>query len=283
MNRYTTRVPDEVGSISLMRAMRQAWPLLPERALRDALKKRDVLVNGQRLSSNQNIKPGDEIVLYTSCAQRDIPIVFEDEHFLLVNKPAGVNSDRNVSSPFSLISWAEERAAGVYQPFLCHRLDNQTSGLCLMAKDEASADAAKAAFKTRDIVKTYQCIVLGTPQPSEATLIAYLTKDAAKAKVKIRAKQVAGAREIVTAYRVLAPGEMARLEVRLLTGRTHQIRAHLAYIGHPILGDDVYGSRSLNRDKGQPGVKLCAVSLAFPPDSVLESLRGRTFSVPAPF
>ena len=283
MHRFVAVVKVETETVSLLQAMRRAWPLLPEHAFRAALKKRDILVNGQRVGGNVPVKPGDEIVLYTSQALRDIPVVYEDEHFLLVNKPAGVNSDKNAGSQFSLIAWAENRAAGAYQPELCHRLDNQTSGLILLAKDEASAAAARQVFKARNITKTYQCLAAGTPVPEEATLKAHLLKDAGKARVYILDKAGINTREIITRYKVLEPGKIARLEVDLVTGRTHQIRAHLAHIGHPILGDDLYGNRRLNRQSGQPGLKLCAVALAFPIDCGLESLRGKRFEVIAPF
>ncbi|MGI6686775.1 MAG: RluA family pseudouridine synthase [Christensenellales bacterium] len=283
MKKFTAVVQGKGSGISLMQAMRQAWPLLPEHALREALKRKDVIVSGRRVSGNCMVNSGEEIVLYTRHDQRDILVVYEDANYLLLNKPAGVNTDRNALSGFSLIGWAEERAAGSYQPYLCHRLDNQTSGLCLLAKDEPSAEVAKAAFKARDIVKMYECLVAETPEPQAAKLTAYLTKDAKKAKVFITDQPKSGALEITTGYRVLIPGDIARLEVQLFTGRTHQIRAHLAHIGHPVLGDDVYGNRSLNREKGQPGLKLCAVSLAFPPQCGLESLQGKMFTVSAPF
>ena len=283
MNRHQTRVGEQAAGLTLMKAMRRAWPMLPERAFREALKRKDVLVNGARVSGNMQVSPGDEIVIYTRYGMREIPVVYEDDLYLLVNKPAGLNADRNAGSGLSLADWAQARAAGEYLPQLCHRLDNQTSGLCLMAKSDAAAEAAREAFKARDVVKIYECLVRGTPEPREALVRAWLMKDAEKARVAVRETPGTGWREIVTGYRVLVPGEASRLEVRLYTGRTHQIRAHLAYLGHPVLGDDVYGDRAFNRAQGQPGLKLCAVSLAFPPESGVECLRGREFRIPAPF
>lgn len=281
--RYETTVGDQALGYTLMKAMRRAWPMLPEQAFREALKKKDILVNQVRLNANIQVTPGDKIVIYTRHAMRDIPIIFEDDRFLIVNKPAGLNTDRHPGSRLTLISWAEARSDGGYQPQLCHRLDNQTSGLCLLAKDDASAEMAKAAFKAREVIKVYECLVRGTPKPPAAVLRAWLSKDAQQARVSISDLRGANSREILTGYQVTVPGDIARLEVRLITGRTHQIRAHLAHLGHPILGDDIYGDRAFNRAQGQPGLKLCAVSLAFPDECGVESLRGRTFRVPAPF
>ncbi len=283
MHRYMSRVAQQAAGFTLMKAMRRAWPMLPEHALRESLRKKDVLVNQVRVSGNVQVKPGDEIVMYTRHAMQDIPIVYEDEKYLIANKPAGINTDQHAQSGLTLISWADARAEGRYQPALCHRLDNQTSGLCLIAKDEASAESAQAAFKAREVIKTYECLVRGTPEPAEATLTAWSTKDARKARVTVSDSRIPGSRDIVTGYKVLAPGDVTRLEVRLYTGRTHQIRAHLAHLGHPILGDDLYGDRAFNRAQGQPGLRLCAVSLAFPQEGGVESLRGRVFRVPAPF
>lgn len=283
MHRYTMIVGEQSHGKSLLTVMRRAWPLLPELAFREALRNKDVQVNGQRVKTNVILKAGDELVLYTRQGMREIPVVYEDAQYILVNKPAGVNTDRNAASDFSLLSWAEARAEGHYQPQLCHRLDNQTSGLCLIAKDEPSAEAARAAFKTREVIKKYQCLALGTPDPDEAVLKAYLSKDARMARVTVSEKPNKNSKQIITAYKVLEAGEISRLEVHLVTGRTHQIRAHLAYIGHPILGDDVYGDRSANRRLKQSALRLCAVSLAFPPDCGVESLKGRCFSVLPPF
>ena len=283
MHRYTAIIGEKAGGEALAKSLRRAWPLLPEHAVREALRKRDVLVNGTRAGTGTRVKAGDEVVLYTRHGMQEIPIVYEDEHYLIVNKPAGVNSDPNAYGGFSLIMWAESHARGHYMPELCHRLDNQASGLCLLAKNEADGKTARQAFKGRDLIKIYECLVRGTPGRQEGTLRAWLIKDARRSRVWVTDTPAPEAREILTGYRILEAGEVTRLDVRLYTGRTHQIRAHLAHIGHPILGDDAYGDRAFNRAQGQPGLKLSAVSLAFPEASGIESLRGRRFVVPAPF
>ena len=112
---------------------------------------------------------------------------------------------------------------------------------------------------------------------------AYLRKDAELSRVSVTDYPARGALEIVTGYRVMEPGEYARLEVELMTGRTHQIRAHLAHIGHPILGDDKYGDRALNRQLGLRRQQLWATRLVFHVDGVLAELDGQTFTVKCPF
>ena len=178
MNRYTATIGEKAGKDTLAKSLRRALPLLPEHAIWEALRKRDVLVNGVRASGNTRVKAGDEVIIYTPHGMREIPIVYEDEHCLIVNKPAGVNTDRNAGGGLSLITWAQQHAGELYTPVLCHRLDNQTSGLCLMAKDEASGTAAKKAFKDREVIKLYECLVRGTPRPPEGVLRAWLEKNA---------------------------------------------------------------------------------------------------------
>ena len=127
------------------------------------------------------------------------------------------------------------------------------------------------------------CRVKGCPARKEAVMRAYLRKDAKLSRVSVTDYPARGALEIVTGYRVMEPGECARLEVELMTGRTHQIRAHLAHIGHPILGDDKYGDRALNRQLGLRRQQLWATRLVFHADGVLAELDGQTFTVKCPF
>ena len=166
---------------------------------------------------------------------------------------------------------------------LCHRLDVQTGGLLLLTKDDAAYEAAREAFEQRTMEKFYTCRTKGCPAKREAVMHAYLRKDAQLSRVAVTDYPARGALEIITGYRVLEPGEYARLEVELMTGRTHQIRAHLAHIGHPILGDDKYGDRALNRRLGLRRQQLWATRLVFHAGGALAYLDGKAFTVDCPF
>ena len=146
-------------------------------------------------------------------------------------------------------------------PAACHRLDNQTSGLCLFAKNARAMELLQEVFRRREMEKYYECLVRGIPKPAAAECRAYLVKDAKAGRVQVVDHPLPGARLIRTAYETLEAGPVSRLRVHLLTGRTHQIRAHLAALGHPILGDDVYGDRRWNREMKTRALRLCAVSL----------------------
>lgn len=132
--------------------------------------------------------------------------------------------------------------------------------------------------------KRYICLVRGMMKPSAAVCRAYLLKDARAARVTIHDEPVPGARPIITAYETLEAGAVSRLLVHLVTGRTHQIRAHLAALGHPLLGDDVYGDRAFNRQqKVQGRLCLCAARLTLDTAGELPQLDGKTFEIPCPF
>ncbi|MBE5784638.1 MAG: hypothetical protein E7330_02440 [Clostridiales bacterium] len=208
----------------------------------------------------------------------DISVVFEDENILAVNKPRsiGVAAADGANS-------LEERLRSLYGDVRpVHRLDVQTAGLLLFAKNETAEEALLAAIKERRIRKFYRCTVRGVPEPKEATGQAYLLKDAGAAHVKIFDEPRPGAKEILTRYRVLTASKgKSTLEVELLTGRTHQIRAHMAHLGHPLLGDDRYGDRSFNRQEKADHLSLTAVRLIFDfeASSPLAYLNGRVIEL----
>ncbi len=280
MNRYRLIVSREGF---LLNAIVRELPLLPERAVREALKRRDILVNGMRTSKNVMVKPGDEVLVYTPQEQAEIPVLHEDEQLLIVAKPSGVNTDENARSRFSILAWARERSGGEYEPFLVHRLDNQTSGLLLLAKDEKTAETLMNAFREHRIEKIYNCLVKGEIAPASAILTAWLKKDAVQGKVNVSEKQSGDAKRIVTEYSTLRAGKVSYLQVKLHTGRTHQIRAHLAFLGHPVIGDEVYGDRAFNRAYGKRGLMLCACELAFPDRFDVPCLSGKRFVIKPPF
>lgn len=270
---------------------------MPLWAVKQAMKKRDVRVDHIRISEDCRVYEGQEIRVYWSkealASQKQskptVPIVFEDEHILVINKPQGLQS-QNEENPLTgdsaltrVLSAKRESGEPTDQIRLCHRLDVQTGGLLLFTKDEASYEAALEAFEKRTMEKFYTCRVKGCPAKRESVLHAYLRKDAQLSRVAVTDYPARGALEIITGYRVLEAGEYARLEVELMTGRTHQIRAHLAHIGHPILGDDKYGDRELNRKLGLKRQQLWSTRLVFHASGALAYLEGKSVSIECPF
>jgi 23S rRNA pseudouridine955/2504/2580 synthase len=220
-----------------------------------------------------------------------LSIVYEDAHILLLNKPAGlpVHED-DLGSADTLIArvlgyltnsgaYDPSRENG-FAPALCHRLDRNTSGLVLAAKTAPALRVLNEKMRSREIEKKYLCVVHGTPSPASGTLRNYLWKDEQRKQVYVRRDRSGGAKTAVTHYRVLETrGGLSLLECTLGTGRTHQIRAQLAHIGHPLLGDGKYGVRD-----GRRGQALCAYSLRFAFTSDAEPLNylsGQAFSLPA--
>jgi len=267
----------------LLSVLEKEFPLLPAAAIRKALKNKDIRVNGAKAAGNQSVQPGDHLLLYTEAQQQEIPIVFENDDCLVINKPAGINTDSGGASSFSLISWARGICEDACSPALVHRLDNQTSGLLVIAKTRQAEEALGLAFRNRQVDREYTCQVLGSPKPPVATMTAWLRKDSPAGRVWVSGHQTAGAKEIITEYAVLEAGQVSRLLVRLHTGRTHQVRAHLAFLGHPLLGDELYGSREANRAHKARSLRLCATGLGFQANCPLPSLRGKRFSIDAPF
>lgn len=283
MNRYDLKTPANIEPIRMDRFIKKMLPDLPPGAVREAFSRRDVKQNGVRVKADAWVMENADICLYTQAENSRPPdIVFEDEHILLLNKPQGISVHEDDGVGVTVLTQAKAYLKSD-SVFLCHRLDNKTCGLLLLCKNEEAEKLLREAFFQRTIQKEYTCLVKGTPRPQEAVREAFLIKNAEEKKVRVITKGTPGALPIVTGYRVITPGETARLAVDLVTGRTHQIRAHMAFLGHPILGDDVYGDRSFNKAQKAKRLMLCASRLTLKVGGMLSYLDGQSFSIKVPF
>jgi 23S rRNA pseudouridine955/2504/2580 synthase len=268
------------------------FPAMPKRAVAALLRARDVRVNGRRTGEDVALSPGDEVVLYAADAALDGPpldVVWLSGALLVAVKPPGVSSAAAGEADMEELAarWLRQRGEA---PFVkaCHRLDNQTGGLMMLARSEAAALAVRELMEAGKIVKTYHCIVKGVPEPAHATLTAWMKKDEARATVAVFDRPAPGARTAVTQYALVrTDGERSLMEITLHTGRTHQIRAHMAHIGHPLLGDDKYGDRAFNKAHRARRQKLWASRLAFAFEASdcpeLREPAGKTLESAAPF
>lgn len=276
-------VSSGVRPIPLEKYLRRAWPMLPNHAVRDLLKKRDVKRAGQRLSADALVAGGDELVLYLPDKFNPAPVqfAFDDGRLLAAVKPQGlpVDVDQDGIGADTLLS----RIRAAYPSAqLCHRLDAATGGLVLAAADEVVCAQALEVFKEHQLHKRYLALAKGGFPKREGTLKAWLVKDAKRSVVKVVHREERGAKAIETRYRVVDERDgIARVELEPVTGRTHQLRAHMADFGHPLLGDDKYGDRELNR-LSPGGLCLWCAGLTLNRDCALADYRGAAFESPLP-
>ena len=271
--------------------LRFVLPDLPESAVRKLFSARDVKLDGVRVPGDAAVQAGQVLTAFLP-GQSDrqdpsLAVVYEDDDILLVNKRPGISVEDDAHHGTTLTAlctaYLRGRSPDAPPPAACHRLDNQTSGLCLFAKNDRALTVLQDAFRNRDLEKDYICLVRGIMKPPQAVCKAWLVKDALRGVVRITDRPEPDAKPIVTAYETLESGPVSRLRVRLMTGRTHQIRAHLAALGHPVLGDDLYGDRQFNHRLKSRGLKLCAVSLRLETAGQLPQLDGRVFAIDPPF
>ena len=292
--------------VRLDKYLQQQFPALGLGRLNKALRENKIKLNGKKQPLSTRVQNGDTIRLFLTdeqlglaaqagpeflSARAPADLVYETDDLLIANKPAGVPVDGD--GPDTLCNRVMRRLyeAGRLPadgfPRLCHRLDTGTSGLVLLAKNAETERFLTGLIRERRLRKTYLCVTFGRPEPPAATLRDYLCKDAEKGLVRVYPSPRPGAREIITAYETVAvSGRLALLKVDLVTGRTHQIRAHLASIGCPILGDSKYGNHAANRELRLKYQALCAWELAFPasiPDPRFSHLAGKSFHAPRPW
>ncbi len=286
----------------------KAIPLLPQSLLYKSLRTKRIKLNGKRCEISTRLQTGDRVDLYLNdeffpdlnsdllflSAGDDLDIVYEDENILLLNKAPGLIVHEDEKEQIDTLIHRVQKylyKKGEYQPqqensftpALCNRIDRNTSGIVIAAKNAATLRVMAEKIKNRQLSKRYLCIVHGCPVPEQATLTGYLVKDAENNQVTISRHKTPQAKTVLTRYRVLeTKGRFSLVEVDLLTGRTHQIRAHMASIGHPLLGDTKYGHNRDNKGTGYRYQALCSYKLIFSfigEPTHLEYLNGREFTV----
>ena len=291
--------------VRLDKYLMEQFPALGLGRLNKALRENKIKLNGKKQPLATRVQNGDVIRVYllddqlglTSQegpeflqARAPAEFIYENDDLIVANKPAGIPVDGDEAD--TLLNrvlrrlYEEKRWDAAHEPRLCHRLDTGTSGLVIVAKTPEAEELFLAAIKNREVKKTYLCVTFGRPMPPDATLGGYLLKDADRGIVKIVEEKQPGAKEVETQYETIAvSGRLALLKVQLITGRTHQIRAHMASIGCPILGDSKYGNNSANRELKLKYQALCAWELTMPrstqPDFAF--LSGKTFHAPKPW
>ena len=240
------------------------------------LREKSVKVNGVRVKEDVILSEGDVVELYYTPKINPYDVIYADENVVVIDKKRGFSSERVYE------------ALKTEYPFAAfiHRLDTNTSGIMLFALTGAAEKELLAGFKNRAFDKKYIAAVKGVMPKTADVLTAYLVKDPAKAEVKIYASPVKNSVPVKTGYKLIkTEKDLSLIEVTLYTGKTHQIRAHLAYIGHPVAGDGKYGDNAFNRAHGVKKQLLTAVSikLKFDKGSALEYLNGKTFGTVADF
>ena len=293
----------------LDRFLGKAVPLLPASLAQKYIRLKRIKVNGARAQRDQKLRAGDilqcyindeffetpsEENVYLTITTPRLSIVYEDENIMLLDKPAGqvVHADEHekvntlVNHMLAYLYQKREwrpREENAFTPALCNRIDRNTGGIVIAAKNAEALRILNDKIRDREIDKAYLCVVCGRPKPAEGRLEGYLFKDAVKNQVYVTKKPQPGAKSAATEYRTLQSSRgLSLVECRLLTGRTHQIRAQMAAAGCPLLGDGKYGRERINRTYGETGQMLYSYKLTFtlPTDAgILEYLRGKTFQV----
>ena len=293
----------------LDRFLSKNMPLLPPALLQKYIRIKRIKCNNARCQRDQRLTEGDVLQVYVNdeffeqprednlfltLFQPRLDVLYEDENLLLVDKRPGlvVHADETekVNTLINHIQaylyqkreW-NPKWENAFAPALCNRIDRNTGGIVIAAKNAEALRVLTAKIRDREIAKKYLCVALGAMKPPEGRLECFLLKDEGKKQVSVYHRPVPGGKSAVTLYRTIkTSGALSLVEAELLTGRTHQIRASFADAGHPLLGDGKYGRGEVNRKYGETRQALYSYYLRFDfrtDAGPLEYLRGREFQV----
>ena len=286
----------------------KAVPLLPQGLMYKYIRTKRIKVNSKRSEISYKLVEGDTVDMYINdeffapakehfdflSASKKLDIIYEDENILLLNKKVGLLSHPDDTEYNDTLITRVKRylyEKGEYDPrdeqsftpSLVNRIDRNTGGIVIAAKDAETLRILNEKIRDRELDKRYLCVTVGRPKQPEGRVECFLLKDEQKKQVSVYHRPVPGGKTAVTDYRVLdTRGELSLLEIGLETGRTHQIRATMADLGCPLLGDGKYGRGDVNRRYGETRQALYAYQLTFdlPTDAgILNYLRGCTFTV----
>lgn len=292
----------------------------PKSFIYKMLRKKNIVLNGKKADGSERLNVNDEIKLFLSdetieqfreatdtiIVEQNLDIIYEDSHILIINKPYGMLSQKAEKDDVSLVEYMisyllstnqiTKEQLQSFKPGVCNRLDRNTSGLLIAGKSLIGLQEMARLLKERSMDKYYLCIVKGKVD-SKKRIEGYLSKDTSKNMVSIQNKAMDKADYICTEYEPLAysntknglepKGNYTLLQVKLITGRSHQIRAHLASMGFPIIGDFKYGEQKTNHFfKSKYGLThqlLHSYRMAFPTiEGELSYLAGKEFVAPVP-
>ena len=284
------------------------FPNLPQSMMYKSIRKKDIKLNGKRCEISSRLNEGDVLELYikdefleTKQSKPSIysvvpvlSVLYEDDNIILVDKKPGisVHSDLTEYKNDDLVTQIQAylylkgeydpKNKSSFTPSLCNRIDKNTGGIVIAAKNATALRTINQKIKNREISKKYLCIVHGKLDKKSATMNAYHIKNSKLNRAFIFDEPQEGARKITTKYKVLKEKDnLSLVEVDLLTGRTHQIRAHFAYIGHPLAGDTKYGTNKQNQHLGFKHQALYSykIKFNFSSPSPLDYLKGKEFTV----
>lgn len=267
----------------------KAMPDMPKSMLYKLIRKKDIKINGKRCEISTRLCEGDIVTVFVKDelsaskkhdmsflnASGELKIVYEDENILIADKPIGLDSHSSDSSGGDTLinriklylynkKEYDPESENSFAPAICSRLDRNTSGLVISAKNAAALREINSAIKDGAVNKIYRCICTNPPPKAADIIIAFHKKEESGNIVKISDFPADGYKEIKTGYKIIRQKkDLSLIEIRLFTGRTHQIRAHMSHIGSPLLGDGKYGDIQVNKRYNTFCQQLCAYSLEF--------------------